>query len=1699
MSEDVSAGRLYVDVVADTTGLRDDLQAKLQAASQGLNAQISAQLKVDAEQAKADIAEATRDQMVKIAATADVAEARSDIDEVAADRSVTIKAKADTAEARTDLDTAARDRSVTIKAKTDTSTLGSDIEKIGETVAEVSQKFTMGAALLDAVGAAGNLAGALVAVIAASSEAVGVIGALPGLLAAAGQGAGVVVLGMSGITKAIGAAAAAQTSFGNTSQAQALAQLQAAQQVRSAQEGLANAQIQASQSVASAQHGVVVAVQAVANAQYDAANSVAQSLHTVQQDTIALATAQYNAIQAVVSAEHALTDAEYSETEAQYNLNQARYEAAQNLVQTAFDLKGAVLDESQAALNLTEAQIKLTETNQSAAATVYMRQQAALAVQQAQLAYDESINKVQQAQHAKAIADKAGVDGSQQVIQAKHAESDATFSTQQSEQALARTRITNSQSVAEAQYTLAQAQQAAAHTQVTAAESVANAEWSQMQAVQALSNAQRTGAQSVANAQVSLKEAMLQAASPTAGLTQEAAALKEAMALLTPAGRQFVDLISSQVLPQYKKMQKAVQEAFLPGLTAGVKDALPLLGTLRTGLTLTAGVLGGLATKFGAFLGSPGVRSDLAGIMTTNAKAIGLFGDAGLHVADALRNILVASEPLVLKIADLADHLATLFDNATKAGRASGGLAAYFERAWKAATELGKIAAGIGGVLAHLFGAAAPTGNTLLESFADAVDRLEAWMDNTQNQQRMQAFFANTIPLAKQVGDAIVRIAGLLIRLSQATGGGQYNAMFTVLNIILSILTQIEKIPGLGAIINWILALSLTGVALGRVASNIKAIGEGLKVLTQIPGLKQLSSATGLTGWVQGLNKQLQAKGSVGGLLKSGWSKILGQPAVESDLADGEAGTAATGLRGVAASATTALSGLGTQVSAVVGQVKATLVNAAQAVSGAVSGMVGRVRGLVTTAASTVAGWAGSLKNAAVTASQAAWQAASAAATRLRGLASAAADAVSGWAAGLSSAIQGGVQAAVTAASSWFTRLGGMLTNAATGAAGFAARFGSSLASAASSVASFVVQTARQLAEAAVATATWVAEHAVAAAAFIAENIAMAVSATAAFIAENLATLGMVAVIAALVAAIIFLATHWRQVWGDIKNWAEDAWKFIWNGFGKYLLVLLGPAGLIALGTIEVAKNWQRIWGDIKNWAEDAWKFIWNGFGKYLLTLLGVAGLIGLGAGELARYWSDVWGAIKAAAQDAWTFMARGFTSFWNQITQGTDTTVKALRATWSAIESAFENPVKFVVDTVYDDGIAKLWNWVASKLHFPQLPVFRMAGGGRVPGYGDGDHVPALLEPGERVLSRHQVASFAGPGGTTEQGHAVLDTLAGPGGSDGPGYQAGGIVSWFSNLPGSITNIADKGLSALTGLVSSGAQDLLDAGKFIASALLNPTGTINQLMAKPLAAVAQIGGTPVGQMIGKIPGYITGQAANYVANSIGSLFGAASGGHPVAVTGTIADWFKAAMLLTGVPSNWLAPLEVIGQHESDFNPNAINLSDSNAAAGDPSRGVMQTILTTFLAFHQAGTSNNIYDPVANIAAAINYIKTRYGTVFQVPGVKAVAAGGAYVGYDTGGPLPPGATTVLNATGRDEWILSPAAVDLLGGAAAVADLNMAARAHQVAAPAATLLPAAVGTTLGRLGSATVNVFPQPQMSEEEVAAVAARRLGMMLS
>lgn len=95
-------------------------------------------------------------------------------------------------------------------------------------------------------------------------------------------------------------------------------------------------------------------------------------------------------------------------------------------------------------------------------------------------------------------------------------------------------------------------------------------------------------------------------------------------------------------------------------------------------------------------------------------------------------------------------------------------------------------------------------------------------------------------------------------------------------------------------------------------------------------------------------------------------------------------------------------------------------------------------------------------------------------------------------------------------------------------------------------------------------------------------------------------------------------------------------------------------------------------------------------------------------------------------------------------------------------------------------------------------------------------------------------------------------------------------------------------------------------------------------------------------------------------------------------------------------------------QKESGGNPNAVNNWDINARNGNPSKGLLQVIKTTFDAYAGKYRPKGQLDPYANIYAGVRYASSRYGSGWSA----RMAAPG---GYKLGGVTAPGVHMVGEA------------------------------------------------------------------------------------
>ena len=123
----------------------------------------------------------------------------------------------------------------------------------------------------------------------------------------------------------------------------------------------------------------------------------------------------------------------------------------------------------------------------------------------------------------------------------------------------------------------------------------------------------------------------------------------------------------------------------------------------------------------------------------------------------------------------------------------------------------------------------------------------------------------------------------------------------------------------------------------------------------------------------------------------------------------------------------------------------------------------------------------------------------------------------------------------------------------------------------------------------------------------------------------------------------------------------------------------------------------------------------------------------------------------------------------------------------------------------------------------------------------------------------------------------------------------------------------------------------------------------------------------------------------------------------PAASSAGVEQWRSLATSVfasKGVPLQYVQTLLNQMNQESSGNPAAINLTDSNAMAGHPSKGLLQFIDGTFAANADPGFNTNIWDPASQFHAFVNYINNNYGGMAAFTSQQQARGWGAYA---TGG------------------------------------------------------------------------------------------------
>jgi hypothetical protein len=513
------------------------------------------------------------------------------------------------------------------------------------------------------------------------------------------------------------------------------------------------------------------------------------------------------------------------------------------------------------------------------------------------------------------------------------------------------------------------------------------------------------------------------------------------------------------------------------------------------------------------------------------------------------------------------------------------------------------------------------------------------------------------------------------------------------------------------------------------------------------------------------------------------------------------------------------------------------------------------------------------------------------------------------------------------------------------------------------------------------------------------------------FVQNQVAILGVARVVAPLLPAVGNLIGLVLRLITPLIQWAT-----VMNGdvAGALTGFLTGVASVVGAITGWMGKtgNWTAAWRGFTGDVASAWNTMWSN------TISPVTNFIN----------SAIHG-IGTVALDLWH---NTLSPFWSGVVAGFHGLVSGLTPIWDGLETIFKAPVNFLIKTVYDEGIARLWNDVAAKLPgVPKMPaVAGLAAGGMVPGRDRGrDEVLIAARPEEGVLVPGAVRSIGGP--------AAIDALnaahgGGPGGG-GRHFSGGGIV-------GDVTGFLGHAWHDVVG----GVLDAYTVGRLIASIVTGNTAAFTNAASKFIGTKAS---GDLGEMMIGVPKAIVKDMAhsltnlvetpgNFLAGKVEGLLGVGSS----AVGNLPANWKTIASFLAshgfskfaaaGVAGNIMAesggqpeileagggggggliqwtpypPGYITGNYQADL---MTQLNAILSWGGGPAAVNRATSPSDAALIYQ-----NLYERPASLTASLPIREASANAVYQAMG---------WGKFDQGGYLPP----PINATGQPERVLDP--------------------------------------------------------------------------
>jgi len=428
-----------------------------------------------------------------------------------------------------------------------------------------------------------------------------------------------------------------------------------------------------------------------------------------------------------------------------------------------------------------------------------------------------------------------------------------------------------------------------------------------------------------------------------------------------------------------------------------------------------------------------------------------------------------------------------------------------------------------------------------------------------------------------------------------------------------------------------------------------------------------------------------------------------------------------------------------------------------------------------------------------------------------------------------------------------------------------------------------------------------------------------------------------------------------KKDWDSFWSNASKGWNNFWSDTVKNAQNGMNStkSGIDNANT-SIHKGWDSFWSDTsKNW-----NGFWGNVGKNAQNGMStVHGWISDGNSKIDSGWRSLWSGLK---------------SFFGNI--------------WDGIKDAAANGMNAVINVINGaiSGINWVWEKFTGKDALRKLSPVHFATGGTVTqkmhlvmvNDGTGPDWKELyqLPNGQIGMSQQRNATGLLPEGTRVFNGKETKAIMNMAGVEH--YDLGGVIGGV-------------------GKFFSGAWDKLEA---VGDWLANPIGKVTDLIKSSISGIS--GGVEMfSNLASGVINKLTGSVVDWFKKELAKLqdtLGANPGGSgvqrwkPYVIQALKANGFDASDYQVAA---WMRVI----QRESNGNPRAINLWDSNAKAGIPSMGLVQTIGPTFNAYKFPG-HNDVYNGYDDLLAGIHYMKAIYGS-----GSSAFARVSGPEGYANGG------------------------------------------------------------------------------------------------